>query len=314
VGTDTLTASYSGGGNYAAAAGKSAITVTKLTPTVTMTPASTSIARAVSLSVKITVKATAGTATGAITLSGGGYTSPATTLSNGTATIIIPADKLTVAADVLTATYSGDVNDNTASGHATVTVIKLTPTITLKPASTTIARTSSLSVAVKVAATTGTPTGTITLSGGGYTSPATTLSNGTATIVIPADKLTVAADMLTATYSGDANDNTASGHATVTVTKLTPTVIVTPASTSVVATNSLSVAIKVSASTDVPTGTVTLSGGGYTSAATILASGAATIIIPANKLTVGTDTLTASYVGDANDNAVSGHASVIVSK
>jgi len=314
VGTDTLTASYSGGGNYAAAAGKSAITVTKLTPTVTMTPASTSIARAVSLSVKITVKATAGTPTGTVTLAGGGYTSTATTLANGVATIVIPADKLTVAADTLTATYSGDANDNTASGHVAVTVTKLTPTVTVTPAATTVARTSSLSVIVKLTATEGTPTGTVTLAGGGYTSTATTLTNGAATIVIPADKLTVAADTLTATYSGDANDNTASGHTTVNVTKLTPAVTVTPASTSVIATNSLSVAVKVTATAGVPTGTVTLSGGGYTSTATTLANGEASIAIPADKLTVGTDTLTVSYVGDANDKAASGHTSVTVSK
>jgi hypothetical protein len=313
-GTDTLRASFGGGGNYAAATGTATVTVTKLTPTVTVTPASASIARAASLSVKITVKATAGTPTGTVTLAGGGYTSTATTLANGVATIVIPADKLTVAADTLTATYSGDANDNTASGHVAVTVTKLTPTVTVTPAATTVARTSSLSVIVKLTATEGTPTGTVTLAGGGYTSTATTLTNGAATIVIPADKLTVAADTLTATYSGDANDNTASGHTTVNVTKLTPAVTVTPASTSVIATNSLSVAVKVTATAGVPTGTVTLSGGGYTSTATTLANGEASIAIPADKLTVGTDTLTVSYVGDANDKAASGHTSVTVSK
>ena len=314
VGADTLTASYSGGGNYAAATGKATVTVTKLTPTVSVTPGSASVARASSLSVKVTVTATAGLPTGTVTLAGGGYTSTATTLARGLATIVIPADKLTVAADTLTATYSGDSNDNTASGHAAVTVTKLTPVVTVTPAATTIARTSSLSVTTKVTDTTGVPTGTVTLSGGGYTSAATSLTSGAATIVIPPDKLTVASDTLTATYSGDANDSTASGHTTVTVTKLTPTVTVTPASTSVLETNSLSVAVKVTATAGVPTGTVTLSGGGYTSAAATLASGALTIVIPTDKLTVGTDTFTVSYIGDTNDNAASGHASVTVSQ
>jgi hypothetical protein len=314
VGSYTLTASFSGGGNYTAATGTSTITVTKLTPTVTVTPAATSIARVASLSVKVTVATTAGTPTGTVTLTGGGYTSAATMLSGGVATIVIPADKLVVAADTLIATYSGDANDNIASGHAAVMVTKLTPTVTVTPATTTVARTSSLSIAVKVAASAGVPTGTVTLTGGGYTSAVTALTSGAATIVIPADKLTVATDTLTTTYAGDVNDNTASGHTTVAVTKLTPTVTVTPASTSVARAVSLSVKITVKAAAGTPIGTVTLSGDGYTSTATALSDGAATIAIPADKLTVAADTLTATYSGDVNDNTASGHTTVTVTK
>ena len=79
-----------------------------------------------------------------------------------------------------------------------------------------------------------TPTGTVTLSGGGYTSAATTLSGGSANIVIPANSLSAGSDTLTVSYSGDSNYAAASGAKAgtapvkVSATPLAPTVTVTP--------------------------------------------------------------------------------------
>ncbi len=316
VGSDTLTASYSGSPTYASATGEATVKVTEITPAVTVTPASSTVASTSSLSVAVAVSATSGTPTGTVTLTGGGYTSPATALASGKATIVIPAGKLTVGSDKLTASYSGDSNDTTASGTATVTVTqgKVTPTVKVTPASSSVARASSLSVAIQVTSTLGTPTGTVTLFGGGYTSKATTLSAGKATIVIPASTLKVAKDVLTASYSGDAKDNTATGTASVTVTKLNTTVTVTPASAKITHTSSLVVTVKVSSTIGTPGGSFTLSGGGYTSPATYLTGGTAKVTIPAGKLAVGTDTLTVTYPGGANYNAATGKATVTVTK
>jgi len=60
----------------------------------------------------------------------------------------------------------------------------------------------------------------------------------------------------------------------------TPTVTVTPGASSITTTQSLTVTIKVSGSTT-PTGSVILSSGSYTSSATTLSSGSASITIPA---------------------------------
>jgi N-acetylneuraminic acid mutarotase len=81
-----------------------------------------------------------------------------------------------------------------------------------------------------------------------------------------------------------------------------PTVTVTPASFSILPMQSLSVTIAASG-TPTPTGSVTLSGGGYTSAAATLSGGSATISIAAGSLAVGSDTLTASYTPDANSSS-----------
>ncbi len=77
-------------------------------------------------------------------------------------------------------------------------------------------------------------------------------------------------------------------------------VTVSPAQTSVSLNTAFNVVATVTGAGAVPTGTVTLSGGGYTSPAETLAGGSYTFTIPANSLEAGTDTFTVSYNGDAN--------------
>jgi hypothetical protein len=98
------------------------------TPALTVTPSASSITTAQSLSVAVTVSGGNGkpTPTGAITLTGAGYTSAATTLSGGSATISIPAGSLAIGSDTLTVTYTPDSSSssiyNSASGSTSVSV------------------------------------------------------------------------------------------------------------------------------------------------------------------------------------------------
>jgi len=93
----------------------------------------------------------------------------------------------------------------------------------------------------------------------------------------------------------------------------TSTVTVTPSATSVLTSDSVTVTVTVAGTLGVPTGTVTLSGGGFTSSAVTLSAGAATISIPGGKLSAGTDTLTVTYSGDANYASSNGSATITVS-
>jgi hypothetical protein len=119
---------------------------------------------------------------------------------------------------------------------------------------------------------------------------------------------------VTFTPTDTSDYNSANGSVTLTVNKATPTVTVAPSSSSITTAQVLSVTVSVSAGggNPAPTGSVTLTGGGYTSAATNLSGGDATINISAGSLTTGTDTLTANYLGDTNYNAASGINSVTV--
>jgi hypothetical protein len=293
---------------------------------VTVTPAQSSLLSTSALIVSGTVAAVSsgGTApTGSVTLSGGGYSSAGQALTAGAYTLSIPADSLNDGSAVtLTVSYSGDTNYAPASGTASVAVTAPsgTATVTVTPASSSQIVNTALSVSgtVASASSSGTaPTGTVTISGGGYfSSTATKLASGAFNIPIPANALLVGTDTLTVSYSGDPNYSSSSGTATVTVMPLpTPKVTVTPASATLSASDSLSVSVTVAASTSggaTPTGTVTLSGGGYTSTADTLVSGAYPFNIPGNSLTAGTDVLNVSYSGDPNYSPAAGTATVTV--
>jgi len=214
-----------------------------------------------------------------------------------------------------------------APGYTTQTIIlsgtgigKGTPTVTVTPPSSSITTAQALTVTVGVSGggCNPTPSGSVTLSSGGYTSAATTLSGGSATINVPAGSLVAGTHTLTANYAPDAASsstyNNSSNTASVTVTKLTPTVTVTPSSSNITTAQSLTVTVAINGGigNPTPTGSVILTSGSYTSAATALGGGSATISIPAGSLTAGSDTLTASYSGDANYIADTGTTAVTV--
>jgi hypothetical protein len=304
-------------------------TSTAITPTVTVTPASSTITSGRPLTV--TVSASGGsdspTPTGTVTLASGTYTSAATTLSDGSATFDIPAGSLLAepagysAPDVLIAKYVPDAASsstyNFSTGQGSVNVVS--PNISVTPSSSTLtwAQSQSQALSVAMVATGGTgnptPTGTVTLTTGSYSSGATALSGGSATVSIPAGTLTTGFNILYVSYSGDSNYAAVgiAGSALVTVGSVTVSVV--PSSSSITTAQALSVAITVSAGSGnpIPTGMVTLLSANYSSATTPLTSGSATITIPAGSLPVGVDPLNVSY-GDGNYAGASGYASVTV--
>lgn len=325
--TVLLAACGGGGGNNSGGGGGSQPT----TPTVTVTPATSSISVAQSLAVTVSVSGTSGTPTGSVILKGGSYTSSAATLTNGSATITIPAGALATGSLTFTSTYSPDSASsskyNSASGTALVSITLATPTLTVTPASTSIGTGQSLSVAVTVAGFTGgaVPTGTVTIATGSYTSAAANLASGGATIIIPGGTLVAGNATLTASYSPDSASSAiyagASGSAAITVTaKITPTIAVTPALQSLSTSQSLSVAIKVTdpSGSATPTGSIVLSSGTYQSASTTLSNGGATISIPAYSLVYGSNPLSAAYTPDTGSagsyNSATGTATVSVAK
>lgn len=105
-------------------------------------------------------------------------------------------------------------------GGGSSTPTYLTPTVTVSPASGTVAYNSSLAVNISVTGSGATPTGTVSLSSTGYNSAASVLStSGTAQITIPANTFSAAGTYtLTANYSGDTNYSSGTGKASEKVT------------------------------------------------------------------------------------------------
>jgi len=148
------------------------------------------------------------------------------------------------------------------------------------------------------------------LTAGSYTTSATALSGGVASITIAPGSLAAGTVTLKAAYTPDSASsaayNSASGTAPVTVSLATPTVVVTPASQSIVVAQAVQVAVTLSGGTGAPaaTGSVVLSGGGYNSAAATVSGGTASITVPANTFAAGSVTLTALYTPDSSGASI----------
>jgi hypothetical protein len=211
-------------------------------PNFSVTPSSSTLSWAQSQSQALSV-AIAGTGgagnpvpTGTVTLTTGSYSSAATELASGKATINIPPATLTTGFNILNVSYSGDSNylPVPVAGSALVTVGSVT--VTVVPSSTTINQMQALTVTITVSAGSGspTPTGMVTLVSGSYISPTTPLVGGSAAITIPAGTLPPGVDILEVSY-GDGNYGGASGQATVTVTGGTPGFTITGTAVTVTA-------------------------------------------------------------------------------
>jgi hypothetical protein len=290
------------------------------------------------LIVTISVSGASGTPTGTISLSGGSYNSSQTigsgACSAASCAFTIPAGDLAIGSDTLTVTYGGNSTYAVTTNLTTATVngLNAAVTITSPTSGTGINSNQQLTVSGTVACTgtcTGStpPSGTVTLTGGGYTSPATAFTGGSYSILIPYNSLSAGSDTLTVTYNGSPiYDAGAFGTTSVTVTYVavsTPTVNVAPASGSIDSSQTYNVTVTVSGASSLessPTGTVTLTSGSYNSGPYTLGTAGCTsgscvsITIPANGLSNGSDTLTATYSGDADYASGTGTASVTVTK
>jgi hypothetical protein len=206
-----------------------------------------------------------------------------------------------------------------------VTVDGLTPTVTIHSSAASINSNQTVTIYGAVSGTDGTPTGTVTLTGGGYSS-SQTLSSGSYSFTIPYNTFTSTETVtLTVTYNGNSIYDSANNQTNVGVTyvqPLTPTVTVTPTPNTLDSSQSLSVKVAVSGSSSqetYPSGTVMLAAT-VTGSSTVLysltetlASGSYTFTIPADTFKASESiTLTATYNGDADYYSNTGTSSVTV--
>ncbi len=302
VGSDTVTATYSGDSNFAAQTTTTPLTITKATPSFTEAAAPASIVYGSQDT--LSDSGLPGGATGIVTFASGGSTLCVATLS---ATSCQTASSLAVGTYPVTATYSGDGNYNTATATgASFTVTKASTSMTesAAPASIPYGTADTVSVAGLPAGA----AGTVTFASGGSTLCTVTLP---ATSCATSATLTPGTYPVTATYSGDANHTgTTASSASFTVTKASAsmTELAAPASVPYGTSDTLSVSgVPVGA-----TGTVTFSSGGSTLCTAPLP---VTSCATSTTLAPGAYPVTATYSGDTNYNgaSVSG-ASFVVTK
>ena len=251
-------------------------------------------------SMQVTVAADGLTPSGYVSLKAGTTPLGSGTLSGGVATASIAAKKLAPGTHTVTITYAGDGTAEPATGTATLTVVKATPAIA--KSRTTVEYGDAASVPVKVTAPGVVPGGTVTLSVGGTQIGQGTLVNGAVDVAVAAKSLPAQAAAYTVDVAYSGNDFVDSANATVllVVSKATPTVVGGDTAMKVGGIGHTDVSVTTGTGV-VPTGKVVLLYNGATiGAATLDASGAATVTILRGKLpTAGTYDVTVKYNGDS---------------
>jgi hypothetical protein len=329
LGSNTITATYSGDNDYAGSSGSTVETITKYSTTTTLTasPSSPEVNAPATLtadvntgdgggSVAFTTNGTALSGCGAVplTASGTGYKATCTTSWSQAVGYLVEA------------TYSGDANTDGSEGSLTVNVSGPAPTtISLSLSSGIVVygheqeeRVSATVSPVSGSSANGTPGGTVTISSGSTTVCTITLASGSGSCTLSAAVLPAPFADLTASYSGstDFAPSTTSGGV--------PLVVDQAASTTALSTTKVTYgdeqAEKLSVTVSpqysgTPAGTVTVRTVTATVCTITLDSGTGSCTLTATQFPVGSTQLAATYSGNADfTSSTSPEATLTVAK
>jgi hypothetical protein len=325
LGSDTVTAAYSGDGAYAGSSGSTTETISKFATTTALTasPASPEVNTPVTLtahvstgdgggSVAFTEANTTLSGCGAVPLTASGTGYQATCVTSWAA----------AAEYAVTATYSGDANTDGSTGGLTVNVSGPAVTTTSLSMSTGLVtygdeQVERLSVAVK--SVSGTPAGTVTVKSGSTTVCTVTLASGSGTCGLPAAELAPPFEDLTASYGGSTGfAASSSGPLVLVVNKATSKTALTLSAAKVSYGDEEASHVSVTVTpqySGTPTGTVTVKTVTGTLCTITLAAGKGTCTPTASQFPVGSTNLAATYNGNADfGTSASAAATLTVTK
>jgi ELWxxDGT repeat protein len=327
VGSHTVTAFYSGDGNFLASSASSTQDVADIassSTTVGSTDNPSMFGQAVTFTAAVAAVAPAtGTPTGTVSFTEGATTLAANVaLAAGIATFTISS--LSVGSHTVTATYNGDVNfqmsagDDSGSPHVVNQASSTTSVSSAVNPSGFGQTVTFAAVVAAVAPGAGTPGGTVTFTEGAVTlASSVAMSFGQATFTT--SSLSVGSHTITALYSGDNNfsgsqgDDSSGPHVvnqggTNTSLAFAPATSVFGQSVGVVA-----FVAAASPASGTPTGSVTFQEGSTVLAANVSLSNGHASLSTAS-LPAGSHTISAFYSGDGNFLASSASSTEVVSK
>ncbi len=334
AGSNAIAASYAGTGTFSNSTATATVAVTgapvATRTVVTAAPASLPASGVLQLTATVTPASGSAAPTGTVTFLAGttslGTATLAASSANAAATLSVSAAKLAMGANSITASYAGVTNfSSSVSPAVTVTVtaplIATTASLAANPASIAQSASTVLTVTVKAASGTISPTGTVTFTT--TTAAANTLgtatlsgagATATATLTVKGSSLAAGSNSITATYGGDSKFSGSAASATVTVTvaaaATTTTVAANPSTIAQNATTTITATVKAATGTTLPTGTINFALGSTSLGSDQLTAAAgavtATLSLAGSKLSVGNNTITASYAGATGFAASSG--------
>jgi hypothetical protein len=300
--------------------------------TATITPASGSVPPTGSVTFSAGANALGTVTLGAATAASG---------SAATATLSVSASKLAAGGNSITASYVG-AGGFTGSVSTAITVTVATPliattaTLAANPASIAQSASTVLTVTAKAASGSTAPTGSSTPTGstvptGGVTFLAGNTVLGTATLAASAGSVTAAltvngsslaggSNPVTASYGGDSNFSGSTASVTVTVAgapaATTTAAAASPTSIAQSATTTVTAMVKATTGAALPAGTVNFTlGTASLGSATLTVTGgiaAAALSVAGSKLSLGSNSITTSYVANSSFAASTGSVTVVV--
>jgi Bacterial Ig-like domain (group 3)/Right handed beta helix region len=326
VGTDSITATYSGSTSFNAS-NSSAIAVSVkaavVSTTTTLVSSSSAITQNSPVTLTATVKQTSGTTapTGTVTFYNGTASLGSATLSSGIASVSTSA--LPTGTDSVSAAYSGAVAFNASSSNVVAITVNTPPpsvvktVTTLAPSATSITQNSPviLVVTVKPASGTTAPSGSVAFYNGSAIVGTASVTAGTATLTI--SSLPIGIDTMTAAYAGSSTfDPSTSAPIAITVNPavVNTSTTLTSSAASITANSpiTLTANVKQISGASTPAGSVSFYNGASLIGTATLSAGSATLTTSA--LPAGTDSVTASYSGTSTfHTSVSGAVVIVVS-
>lgn len=332
VGQHNITASYSGNSSYNSSSTASALvqTVNKAATNLTVTSSSTNntstINSSVTFTAQITLPAGTITPTGTVAFtdpasicSPQGLTLSGTSAGTATYTATCSTSSLAIGTYTITATYAGDSSFLTSNGTTsqTVNTANSTTGITGQPPS---AVDSTVTFQATVSAPSGnqTPTGLMTFTdtvNGATANLCTNVSLTSGVYVCTTNALIAGTHTITANYPGDANFQKSSASTSQVITKAASSLTLTGSNNTItansVATLTFTAAVVPSSGPIFASGNIVFtdtSGTAQTTLCTSAVSGAGVATCTPTTLPAGSNSIQASYAGDANFTAVAAGA------
>jgi Bacterial Ig-like domain (group 3) len=295
LGAHSVTAVYSGDGNFATSTSQPVVqTVATALSSVTLT--SSANPSTIGHAVTFTAQVTPATATGSVQFLDGGAALGTATLSGGVATF--STTSLAAGSHSITASYGGDANAGPGVSVAVSQVIALvTSSVTISSSANPSTLGQSVTFTAQVSPNTA--TGSIRFMDGATVLATVALSGGAATSPLLSN-LTAGAHSITAVYSGDSIEApSTSAPVTQTVSKLATGVTLTSSLNPSVVGQSVTLTAHVSPAS--ATGSVQFFDGTTSLGTATVSGGAATLAV--SSLTGGAHSLTAAYSGDGSNAA-----------
>jgi hypothetical protein len=311
TGNHFITANYAGNGTFPAGSGAMVQVVHNggSSTAVTATPNPSNLGQSVTFNVTVASVPTGGAApTGQVTLTQGSTVLTQLTLSNGLASFATSA--LPAGSTTITASYAGDSSYSASTGNVTAVVQSPTGT-SLTSSSNPASQGQSVTFTATVTSSGGTPVGSVT-----FTDGATTLASNVAVTSGVATFTT--SSLATGSHTIGASFTGSTGWQNSTASTLTQTInpVSFTTSTSVTSTpnpsnfgSSVTFTATVTSSFGTPAGSVTFAEGATVLASNVTVNASGQAAFSTSTLSVGSHTITASFVGTGGFGTSTGTSS-----